>query len=118
MINKFTDDDEVVKALHLLLLGGLGNKGQRKKFLRLFNGFGASVTVEQVETKLVDNKKKWKVELLKAVADIFGLEKGGNREELCHRIATYCMSPHETKAGDAVPAGSIASTTKKVVSTV
>mmetsp|Transcript_22537 Transcript_22537/g.32936 ORF Transcript_22537/g.32936 Transcript_22537/m.32936 type:complete len:287 (+) Transcript_22537:51-911(+) len=104
MISKYTEDDDVIRALHQLLIGSVGKKGQRKRLLRQFKGFGTSTTPVHIEAKLVENKKKWTVAILKTVAEVFGLEKTGTRSELCKRIAEYVMSPYETKKESALPA--------------
>jgi hypothetical protein len=107
MISKFTDDEEFVKALHLLFMGSVGTKGSRKKGLRTFNGFGESTTELQVETKMSDNKKKWTVPILKQAANTLGLEQGGSRGELCKRIAEYAMAPYEVKGEEAVASAKV-----------
>jgi hypothetical protein len=109
MLGKFSEDDDVIKALHSIMFGGLGSKGQRKKTLRKFNGFDSSTDVLQIESKILDNKKKWTIPLLKSALEIFGLEKSGARPELCSRIANYLMNPHVTKSASSVTSGGASS---------
>lgn len=102
MMNKYTDSDDIIKYLHLFLIGGVGSKGTRKKLLRQFCGFQPGTDPLFMMSKLIDNKK-WTVSLLKEACDILGLDRGGNRDDICRRIVDFCMSPTELKSeGDIV----------------
>jgi hypothetical protein len=87
MIEKFKDDDEPIRALHQLLIGSVGKKGQRKKLLRQFNGFDESITTLHTESKMSENKKKWTVPMLKDCSRILGVDTSGSRADLIKRIA-------------------------------
>ncbi len=54
-----------------------------------------------MEAKLVDNKKKWTLALLKQACDIFGISASGTREAVCTRLAEYLQAPHATATGPA-----------------
>lgn len=52
--------------------------------------------------KLTENKKKWTVNLLKDALALFGLERGGNRDDLIARLIDYLLDPSVIKDVDAV----------------
>lgn len=49
--------------------------------------------------KVLENKKKWTTSLLKDALGVFGLEKGGTREELATRLIDYLQEPSIIKSG-------------------
>lgn len=91
-LDKIKSDDELLRALHSLLFGGLGSKQDRKKNLRLFSGFDAADQPKALG-KLVDKKRPWTVAMLKRAAAALGLAVAGSREELCGRIADFLAAP-------------------------
>ncbi|RYH14059.1 hypothetical protein EON65_34245 [archaeon] len=92
-LTKVKGDSEVVKCLHTLMYNTPGRKTSAKHNLREFNGFGSDVNVKEKTEKVVENKKKWTVSLLKEALSLFGMERGGNREELCERLVEYLAHP-------------------------
>lgn len=101
-LSKHKDEEDIIRSLHTLMFSAVGLKGGRKKNIRLFCGIPASDRAA-LETKIVDNKKKWNVALLKEAFDIFGLPHTGPREAMCARLADFLQSPHETSAGKEAP---------------
>jgi len=97
-ISKIKDDDEVAKSLHSLLFGNTGVKGTRKKNFRKFTGFESNVVTEEKKNKVIENKKKWTNTVLKEALGIFGLAKGGAREELITRLMDFLASPSDETA--------------------
>ena len=79
----------------MVCFGGSGTKSDRKKNLRKFSGFANNDVKmkDQMKTKLLDNKKKWTVSLLKDCLGIFGCEKSGSRDELVQRLVNYVARP-------------------------
>lgn len=96
-LTKLRSDDELVKALHQLMYGTPGKKTETKKNLRAFRGFPAESNLEERVSKLIEKKKIWTVALLKGALDLFGCEKGGDRDALCHRLVHYLASPENLK---------------------
>jgi hypothetical protein len=104
MVQKYKDDDEVIRGLHSIVFATVGTKGQRKKYLKLFNGLDDTRSSEDIESKFTQSRKKWTMNLLKEACDLLGLDKGGNRVDICKRLADYLVSPSETKSESEVPA--------------
>jgi hypothetical protein len=104
MVQKYKDDDEVIRGLHSIVFATVGTKGQRKKYLKLFSGLDDSRSSEDIESKFTQSRKKWTMNLLKEACDLLGLDKGGNRVDICKRLADYLVSPTETKSESEVPA--------------
>lgn len=104
MVQKYKDDDEVIRGLHSIVFSTVGTKGQRKKSLKLFNGFDSSRTAADIEAKFTQSRKKWTLNLLKEACDLLGLEKSGSRTDICKQLAEYLVSPTETKSESDVPA--------------
>ena len=50
-----------------------------------------------MKTKLLENKKRYTVSLLKGCAEVVGLEKAGSREELIIKLVEYFASPSKLK---------------------
>ena len=75
-------DNEVCKALHLLLFNARGKRLEIKKNLRAFSGFPSAAVKEEKMEKVVDKKKVWNTTTLRTVVGMFGLEKGGDRDAL------------------------------------
>ena len=104
MVQKYKDDDEVIRGLHSIVFSTVGTKGQRKKYLKLFHGFDESRTAADIEAKFTQSRKKWTLNLLKEACDLLGLEKSGSRTDICKYLAEYLVSPSETKSESDVPA--------------
>ena len=94
------EDDDLIKALFNFMFGGVGSNKERKKNIRKFNGYGKGVQLSEKENKLIENKKKWTVALLKQACSVFGLPQSGSREELCTKLAKYLQEPYITKEED------------------
>lgn len=92
-LTKHKGDSELVKSLHNLMYNSLGKKSTAKHNLREFSGFPEEVSAIEKTDKLIENKKKWTVSILKDAMGLFGLEKGGNREDLCRRLVDYLSAP-------------------------
>jgi hypothetical protein len=101
-LEKKKGDDEVVKALHNLLFNSVGKKLETKKHLRQFSGFPEDAKIEEKRGKVLQAKTKWTVALLKDALGMFGLEKGGTREELAGRLVDYLAKPEAIKSGKPV----------------
>ena len=97
-LDKQRGDDEVVKGLHSLLFGNPGKKLETKKHLRLFNGFADVNSKTEKLNKVLENKKRWTVALLKDTVGLFGLEKSGTRNEIAERLIDFLMSPSMPKS--------------------
>ena len=97
-LEKHRGDDEVVKGLHSLLFGNPGKKLETKKHLRSFNGFADTGIKSEKLARIVENKKKWTVSLLKDTVGLFGLEKGGTRNEIAERLVDYLAAPTQPKS--------------------
>ena len=97
--------------MHSLLFNSVGKKAETKKHIRAFSGFAASVKDDKLK-KLLENKKKWTVSLLKEALHLFALPVGGTREELASRLIDYLQSPTITKEGGATPKKSSSSSAK------
>ena len=67
--------------------------------MRKFSGFAAGVekTKDIIKTKLLENKKRYTVSLLKDCAEVVGLEKSGSREDLVLRLVEYFAAPKKLK---------------------
>ena len=92
-LEKVKGDDDIVKALHMLMFSAVGKKLEAKKNIRLFSGFADEKMKDDKRLKVTENKKKWTVQLLKDTMSLFGLEKGGSRNELVERFIDYLMLP-------------------------
>lgn len=92
-INDTAGDSDLVKGLHSLMFGFPGKKAETKKHIRSFSGFPTGTVQGDKVSKIADNKKKWNVSLLKDALDLFGLEKGGVREDLVTRLVDYLAKP-------------------------
>lgn len=92
-LTKHKSDEDLVKQLHSLMYGSMGRKANAKHNLREFSGFTRDSDLQEKIEKVTDNKKKWTVALLKEALGLFGLEKGGSREELCKRLVDYLSAP-------------------------
>ena len=90
-------DNEVCKALHLLLFNARGKRLEIKKNLRAFSGFPSAAVKEEKLEKVVDKKKVWNTTTLRTVVGMFGLEKGGDRDALVTRMMDYLAKPSFTK---------------------
>jgi hypothetical protein len=104
-LEKLKGDDDIVKSLHSLLFNSVGKKLETKKHLRAFSGFPKGQSTDDKRTKLLENKKKWTVSLLKDCLGLFGLEKSGSREELVDRLIGYLAEPEELKKSGSASAG-------------
>jgi len=93
-ISSLKGDDEVTKHLHQILFKKPGTENNRKKNIRLFNGFDES----EVAAKKAKFNEKWKIETLKKLCEVLGLEKSGTKTELVDRVVEFLTSP----SGDAV----------------
>ena len=109
-LEKVKGDDDIVKALHMLMFSSIGRKFDAKKNIRLFSGFADDSAKGEKKSKVTENKKKWTVQLLKDAMSLFGLEKGGSRHELVDRLIDYLMLPSVLKH-DVSSAGSKKKTT-------
>lgn len=96
-LEKIKGDDDVVKSLHLLLFGSAGKKLEAKKNIRLFSGFADEKSKSEKLAKVIENKKKWTVQLIKDILGLFGLEKTGTRSDLVERMVDYLMAPSSIK---------------------
>ena len=67
--------------------------------MRKFSGFAAGdeKTKDIIKTKLLENKKRYTVSLLKDCAEVVGLEKSGSREDLVLRLVEYFAAPKKLK---------------------
>lgn len=92
-IEKLHGGDEVLKALHSLFFHSPGKKHEVKKHLRMFNGFAEDVDPKAIVQRIADKKKIWTVAVLKEALGLFGLLKGGDREELIERLVEYLVKP-------------------------
>ena len=96
-LEKVKGDDDIVKALHMLMFSSIGKKVDAKKNIRLFSGFADDSVKDEKKSKVTENKKKWTVQLLKDAMSLFGLEKGGSRNELVERLMDYLILPSIVK---------------------
>jgi len=80
------------------MFGNPGKKTEAKKHIRMFNGFPVERKKARLD-KVIENKKKWTVGLLKDALGVFGLEKSGTREELATRLIDYLQEPSAIKSG-------------------
>ena len=101
-LEKVTGDSDVVKALNSVLFNRVGKKHETKKHLRSFSGFPDLNDKKKYLEKVLDNKKKWTVALLKDSLGLFGLEKSGTREELVGRMIDYLAKPSVLKSASAI----------------
>jgi hypothetical protein len=69
----------------------------RKRQLRLFAGFPEDSPTRAKLVEKVTASKRWTVSVLKSAADLFGLEKGGSRDDLVERFVDFVISPSELK---------------------
>ena len=112
-LEKLRGDDDVVTGLHTLIYGTKGKKLETKKNLRQFSGFAADVNTEEKMAKMVENKKKWTVAVLKTCMDLFGMEKSGTREELIGRLVSYLAKPEELRSESSFAGGGKKSGSKR-----
>lgn len=96
-LGKLRGDDEVVKGLHQLMYGSPGKKSETKRNLRAFRGLPSDIDIGEKTAKLIEKKKVWTVSLLKSALDLFGLEKGGDRDALCARLVKFLANPENAK---------------------
>lgn len=96
-LGKLRSDDDVVKGLHQMMYGSPGKKSETKRNLRAFRGFPSEIDIGEKTAKLIEKKKVWTVSLLKSALDLFGLEKGGDRDTLCARLVKFLANPENTK---------------------
>ena len=112
-LDKLRGDDEVVTDLHSLIDGNKGKKLETKKNLRLFSGFAADVNIEEKTAKMIENKKKWTVSVLKSSMELFGMEKSGTREELIARLVSFLAKPEELRSESSFGGGKKSGTKRK-----
>lgn len=98
MLQGFREDDETMKHLHFLLYNTTGKQGSRKRTIRNFSGYATEAQSKDALRRLVENKKRWTLAVLKDICGVLGLEKNGTREEVAKRVADFCSSPHTTKS--------------------
>ena len=101
-LEKVTGDSDVVKALNSVLFNRVGKKHETKKHLRSFSGIPDLNNKKKYLDKVLENKKKWTVSLLKDSLGLFGLEKSGTREELAGRMIDYLAKPSVLKSVSAL----------------
>lgn len=94
--DKMGSDEDVMLQMHSLFFGGAGKVATRKRQIRKFSGFSDDIKKENVITK-VESSKKWTQPTVKAALGLFGLEKGGSKEECVERMVDYMMSPSVVK---------------------
>lgn len=117
-LDKLKWDDELVKNLHILLYGvrgkgkqyaplqlinslkRLGKKADTKKNIRKFSGFPADTQKDDLIAKISAKKSIWTLSSLKALADMFNLEKGGSKDNLIERVVTFLMCPSLVEKSD------------------
>jgi hypothetical protein len=92
-LTKIKSSEELVKCLHQLMYGSPGKKTTVKQNLREFSGFAGEISSDERAQKVIENKKKWTISMLKDALGLFGLEKGGAREDLCKRLVDYLVEP-------------------------
>lgn len=90
-------DSDIIKSLHMLIYGTPGKKQDSKKNLRNFNGYPDLNNKENRLKKLIENKKKWVLSLLKEALNLFGLPVTGTREELAVKLNDYLHNPEIIK---------------------
>lgn len=104
--------------LHTLFFGSAGKNTMRKRQLRLFAGFPEdSPSRASLVEKITKANKKWTVPALKTAAGLFGLEKGGSREEIIERFVDFIISPSELKGVPAAKAKAKAGGKKRKAAT-
>ena len=93
--DKLKTDDDITVAIHQICFQAQGTKNDRKKNVRKFSGYvaGDEKTKDAIKTKLLENKKRYTVPLLKDCANVVGLEKTGSREEIIVRLIEYFAAP-------------------------
>jgi hypothetical protein len=96
-LEKLKGDNEVCKALHLLLFNSAGKKLEIKKNLRAFSGFPSEAVRDEKKLKVNEKKKLWTNSNIKAALGLFGLEKSGDRDVLVNRMIEYLAKPVFTK---------------------
>ena len=94
--DKMTTDDDALIMLHSLFFGSAGKSTMRKRQLRVFSGFPETSSRAKVVEKVMKSKK-WTVAMLKSCADLFGMEKGGTRDDLVERFVDFVSCPSELK---------------------
>jgi hypothetical protein len=83
-----------------------GKKRNAKMEIRAFNGFPIKKKKARLD-KVLENKKKWTVSLLKDALGIFSLDTThGPREELATRLVDYLQKPFDAQHGEKGSAGS------------
>jgi hypothetical protein len=92
----------------------VGETGQRISNLCGFKGFEEGIDLLTAEERLIENRRKWKIELALEACDLLGLDKSGSRADICRRIAVHCMKPCETQPGNKVPVKITPTNSKKV----
>lgn len=97
-LEKISGDSDVIKSLYSIMFNKIGKKIETKKHLRLFSGFEGENTQKEKLGKVLENKKKWTISLLKEALSLFGLEKGGTRDELANRLMDYIGKPEILKS--------------------
>jgi len=90
---KVKSQDEILKNLHSILFSSPGKKTEIKKNIKLFSGFAADESAADKLSKVIEKKKVWTVAALKEALELFGLEKGGDREALAKRLIDYLSAP-------------------------
>lgn len=88
--------DKALSALHRIVFGTLGRKMYVKKNLREFCGVVYDADFDRA--KLDARLSAKPVNMLRDVAQLVGLERGGSKEEIAERIAKFLEKPHETDA--------------------
>lgn len=110
--DKLAGDDDVLILLHTLFFGSAGKHTMRKRQIRQFSGFPEDSPSRTTLVDKITNSKKWTVSALKSAAGLFGLEKGGSRDEIVGRFVDFIIRPSELKS---VPAAKVKKSKKRTL---
>ncbi|XP_076033664.1 protein Dek isoform X2 [Oratosquilla oratoria] len=83
---------EDLKILHRICFGRAGTPAEIKKNLRKFNGFPFTKDDKKYSSK-VSAVEKVVLPELKKLLIVLGLERGGNKAEVCERFINFMMNP-------------------------
>jgi protein DEK len=98
MITKTHADD--LKSLHRLCFGRTGSNHEVRRHLRTFCGFDFTKGSDGY-TKKLKQMDSWRMDQLKKIAEIVGLERSGKKDELQAAIMDFLSKPSDS--GKPVP---------------
>eukprot|EP00466_Bigelowiella_natans_P009632 jgi/Bigna1/81726/fgenesh1_pg.83_\ len=103
-LKKLSRDDILVKLLHRLLFGSVGQRARRKHEIQAFSFFNPGDVGAKQNLVSSLSTSKWTAEILRQLARVFGVSSRGTKAEIADRCGSFLIGRH-VEMGSEEPAG-------------